>query len=127
MFFEVNNDLLSLFAVCLFLLKITLFVSMLNSLDLNRTLSCNKISFLFRKLPSLAVIKIFFDSLLIANFGSYISAFDKFNLEVFKSTLPIVICLYTIIIQKNNTIQAPIRIIKFLFIYKKKFNLTCQP
>ena len=55
-FSDLNNDFVWLFAVCLFLLKITFSVSILKSLDLNLTFLFNKISSLFIKFPSLAVI-----------------------------------------------------------------------
>ena len=97
-----------LLAVCLFLSKITLLVSILKSFDLNLTFSCNKILSLFKKLPSFAVMKIFFDSLLIANLGSAISTLDKFLSMLLSSILICVNCLKKIIVIKIKTKIKPI-------------------
>ena len=58
-FSDLNIDLVLLCAVWSVLLKITFSVSILKSFDLNLTLFSSKISSLFKKLPSFAVIKIF--------------------------------------------------------------------
>ena len=83
---DLKIDLLSLFAVCSFLLKITLSLMILNFFDLNKTFFFNKILLSSIKLPSLAVIRIFLSRLSIENLGSVISADLTEKLEIIFSS-----------------------------------------
>ena len=91
-FTALKSEFVLLFAVCSFLLKITLSVSMLKSFDLKRTFLFNSILLLSKKFPSLAVINIFFFSLFIANFGCSISTLGIFFLNTSEFTLIRLIC-----------------------------------
>ena len=121
-FWDLNKDFVSLWAVWLFLLNITFSVSILKSFDLNLTLFFNKTSSLFKKLPCLAVIYIFSDLLLIANLGSVISILGKLLSKTLNSELLKLIFLEKMIIKNNINIDAPKKNIIFLFIYKKNSN-----
>ena len=58
-FFDLNKDFSSLKAVCFFLSKVTLSDNKLKLSDLNFTFFLKSILSFFKKLPSLAVTKIF--------------------------------------------------------------------
>ena len=66
----------------------------------------NNISSLFKKFPSWAVILIFFEVLLIANFGSSISMFDNLEFFSFVTFLFKDICFEITIIVKIEYIKV---------------------
>ena len=92
-FSDLNIDLVLLCAVWSVLLKITFSVSILKSFDLNLTLFSSKISSLFKKLPSFAVIKIFLLSGFLAAFTTF-STFAWESVSLIQQEMYIKLVIY---------------------------------